>query len=196
MQAYNDYNSIMMQVNADVAKDFGKKMNQMAFADAKDILYQKVMEKRKEQVEEVAIRGDGDLEIVTLNLDIDAKKRRVCNFKHPCLTRLYSSCDIGEYFALECEVESRKKEIFLSEEKMGDPVYLLKKLNSKGCEIYASSRKLQKEYVLKILVLLRNNCSRDCCIPDEHGWRTLPDGTLEFVEEDKAIWEDIKTWAK
>ena len=192
----NLYQRDVWEIEKDMQKAYNHKAIQLAYDETKERQRQRTAENKKKQTDEVAFRENGELEIVTVNLDIEAKKRKVCNFIHPKLTRLYTEGESEEFFVLECVVGGRETEVFFSAEKAGDPLYLLKKLNAKGCEICAPSRRLQEEYATKIWALLLNTSSSECNVPSEYGWRILPDGTMEFIDENAMLWRDIKKWAK
>ena len=185
----------MIEIEKDRQKMINRKEVQIAYDNARDLRRQAVAEKKKQQTDEVAFRENGELEIVTVNLDIEARKRKLCNFTHPKLTRLYTEGEREEFFVLECVVGGRETEVFISAEKAGKPAYLLKKLNAKGCEIYASSRRLQEDYTIKLWTLLLHTSTCECCVPTTYGWHTLPDGSMEFIDENTTLWEDIKKWA-
>lgn len=195
MNQYTNYDVNMAMV-MDTQKAYSSKAAQIAYDEAKELYRQKVTENKKKQIDEVILKMDGKLEIFTKNLNIEATPRYVCNFLYPKLTRLYTAGENNILYALDVIVSRQEKRILLDNMKVGDPHYLLKKLNANGCEIYAASRRLQKDYVIKIWAILVNACESDCEVPSNYGWQMLESGKWIFVDENSMIWEVLKKCAQ
>ncbi len=189
-------NYFEQDIQRDAAKTFNRKAAQLAYNEDRELQRQRMEENRKKQVDEIAIRSNGELTVTTRNLDIVSANREVCNFRHPAVTRLYADGNKEEHYLLAVQVGEKKVEIFLDGKKAGDAKYLLRRLNSKGCEIYARNRKTQEEYAIKIWVLIKNSSTAACLVPSKYGWNIMEDGTVKFVNEKDVLWEDICRWVK
>lgn len=194
------YNPIISNFDAEINKEIIKSINrkdiQLAYESEKDILRQKISEKRKRQVEVITVLEDGRVTVETKNLDFEPKERHVCNFIHPHLTRLMTKGDTEIIWAFECEISERHVVIYIKDSKAGDPEYLLTKFNAKGCEVYAANRRIQKDYLVKIWTTVYNRDENAVLIPEYYGWWTDEEGQMQFIDDSIIIWEDVKKWAE
>ena len=184
------------EIKKDAIKNINRKDIQLDYEIARELQRQKISEKRKKQVEVVTVLEDGRVTVETQNLDFESKERYVCNFTHPHLTRLMAKGDAEIIWAFECEVSARHVVIYLKDSKVGDPEYLLTKFNAKGCEVYSANRKAQKDYLVKIWTAVYNKDENDVLIAEHYGWWIDEEGQMQFIDDSRVIWEDVKKWAE
>ena len=183
------------EINRDIVKNINRKNIQLDYEMARELRRQEIHENRKKQIDMVMIQGDGTLEITTKNLAIPTSKRILCNFKNPCILKLFSRTASTSVWVFECETDGKiTVKIYLDERKLGDSKYLLERFTAKGLEIYGTSRKVREDYVSKIWTATFNRQQSECLIPDEFGWWRNASGKLEFVDKDRVIWQEVKTW--
>lgn len=185
-----------LEIKKDVIKNINRKDIQLDYEMARELQRQKISEKRKNQVEVVTVLEDGRVTVETKNLDFEPKERHVCNFTHPHLTRLMTKGDMEIIWAFECEISERHVVIYVKDSKAGDPEYLLTKFNAKGCEVYAANRRIQKDYLVKIWTTVYNRDENDVLIAEHYGWWTDEEGQMQFIDDSRVIWEDVKKWAE
>lgn len=194
MNQYTNYDA-NMAIAMDTQKAYNRRAVQLAYDDVKELQRQKILEKRKTQTEVVSLRPNGELEIFTANLDIESRNRRLCNFKNPKLTRLYTEGEREDYFLLNALLADKDVDIFLSAQKAGDAKYLLKKFNAEGCEIFAPSKRVREEYTMKIWVVLIGECDKACFVPKEYGWQTSSK-PARFIKKGSLLWKDVEKYAR
>lgn len=199
MNDYETYNFSLANFDAEIKKDLIKNVNREEvrwfYGEEKELQRQRIQENRKKHIEVVTIQGDGTLEIETKNLAIPTSKRKICNFKAPNIMKLFSRTASTSVWMFECETEGKTTvKIYLDERKLGDSKYLLEKFAAKGIEIYGTSRRVREDYISKIWTATLNRQQGECLIPDEFGWWRNAAGKLEFVDKDRVIWQEVKTW--
>ena len=184
------------EINRDAMKNINRRSIQLDYEMARELQRQKISENRKKQIDVVSIQNDGTLEIQTKNLDIAVNKRMLCNFKNPRILKLFSRTDSKNILLFECEIDGKfNVKVYLNEKKLGDSKYLLERFTAKGLEIYGASKKIREDYVSKIWTVTLNKNSAECLIPDEFGWWLNSEGKWEFVDKDRVIWQEVKTWS-
>lgn len=193
------YNANIANFDAEIKRDLIKNINREEvrwfYDEEKELQRQRIQENRKKQVDVVTIQDDGTLEIETKNLAIQTSKRVLCNFKKPRILKLFSRTDSKKIWLFECEIDGRiTTKVYLDERKLGDSKYLLERFTAKGLEIYGVSKKIREDYVDKIWTVTLNKRQAECLIPDEFGWWLNAAGKLEFVDKDRVIWQEVKTW--
>lgn len=153
-------------------------------------------EKRKAQYDDITLHSDGTLSVVTRNLEVQAIQRRITNFIYPEVIRLKNKDDTQVFYLFGCKIGKKDVHTYLSAEKAGSPVYVLKKMNAVGCEIYADSKKRCEFYAAKIWSKTLENCHKEIFVADYYGWQILNDGTMDFVKEGTLLWQDVKKGAR
>lgn len=183
------------EINRDLIKNINRKNIQLDYEQARELQRQKNQENRKKQIDMVTIQADGTLEIETKSLAIPASKRRLCNFKEPHIMKLFSRTDPVRVYDFSCKMnETITVNIYLDERKIGNCKYMLERFTAKGLEIYGTSRKVCEDYISKIWTVTLNRQQSECLIPDEFGWWRDASGKLEFVDKDRIIWQEVRTW--
>lgn len=184
------------EINVDAAKNYNRKGIQLSYEAERELQRQRINENRKRQIDVVTLLSDGRLAIKTQNLDIPTTGRLACNFTSPHLMRLFSRGCSEDIWLFECAIGDRHVTIYIKNSKAGDSRYLLERFKAEGCEIYAPSKQLQKEYLSKIWTTVRNVEEREVLIPEEYGWWLDMDGKIKFIDETKIIWRDVEKCAK
>lgn len=164
--------------------------------DSREKARQRISEKRKAQYDDICLNRDGTLSVVTRNLEVMATQRKLTNFIYPEAIRLKNKDSTEVFYLFTCTIGKEDVYTYLSGEKAGSPVYILKKLCSVGCEIYADSRKRCELYAAKMWSKILADCHKEMYIADAYGWRTLEDGTMDFVKEGTLLWKDVKKGAR
>lgn len=192
----SEYEKKQLEVQAANAKaQFNYEMSLNA-EYMKQMIREEFSEKKKAQYDEVIICDTGEFEIITRNLTLDAKSRKLCNFSNPEMIKLYNKKNSNEVLMLKINIGAKKFSVFLAVKEANNPKYLSKKFSEVGCEIYASNRRLREEYLHKIVICVINRTSETNCIPDKRGWNRNSDGTFKFAGPDSPIWKEVLEWAK
>lgn len=193
------YNANIANFDAEIKRDLIKTVNReevrWIYGEEKELQRQRIQENRKKQVDVVTIQTDGTLEIETRNLAIPTSKRRLCNFKAPKIMKLFSRTDPVGVWEFNCKINDKfPAKVYLDERKLGDCKYMLERFTAKGLEIYGTSRRVREDYIGKIWTATLTRQQGECLIPDEFGWWMNSLGKLEFVDKDRVIWQEVKTW--
>lgn len=160
------------------------------------LLKEEERERRKSQIDLVEMSVDGILSVRTQNLQMDARRRMVCNFKNPeifVFKRLENSDEMQYLFSFECAGEIKK--VWLQKEKVGNAKYLLKQLASVGGQILGENPSRCKEYAVQIVAMAVTNSKITEYVPDKKGWYIDEKNNLKFYSK-KYVWEEIKNYGK
>ena len=146
-------------------------------------------ERRKQIGEQLLITAEGELQLQTTNLAVEAKPRNLTNMRKPELVILKHENDRDEtIFFIGCKVSDDKKKIFLDGNMVGKSSYLLRKFMSKGIRFYTDTAKA-KRIVGQLFCILQEIFSTEITLPDEEGWMKKADGRFEFIEKGALTWK-------
>lgn len=156
--------------------------------------YRKEMQKAK--YEEVYFIAQGEIEVRTKNLLVDAPKRRLSNFQFKNIFRLKSTDGNDNFYLLELFANMKNIQVFLNGEKVGKPDYLMKKITEVGGEIYANKRRERENILIALWTKMCSLCEKTIIIPSHIGWIRDGNKGYKFIEKEDLLWEDIVKKAK
>lgn len=189
------------KLDADVKADCQKKINraqvELDKIQQKNRIKENEAERKKRIYEQVAIGTGGILTIKTLNTYDMSLDRVFSNFRKPCLIELRSfSNEHEKMYSLQFYIKENQIEIILDGIKIGNRNYFIRKLTAEGAVIYGEKDEVVKRYAQKLWLFLRDECSQQMWIPDNHGWYVDENGNLSFWKEEQTTWTEAKKLAQ
>lgn len=180
-----------------LANDAAKAQIRLSEFQEKERQKEYTRELRRAQYEALSISEAGMVTIETQNLQIQAKKRQVCNFTSPNLELL---CKLGDeednIYQIGFILNQKQRYIYLLPELSEKGTYLLRKFNSVGACIMGATLAQEKRYAKELVRLLIENCLCRQIIPVQRGLICIKGGTPILVKEDILIWQDYMKRAK
>lgn len=158
---------------------------QYGILEVKEIHAAYAEENRLAKCEVVEIEENGEIHIVSKNMQIETKPRKATNFK-PIQTVTFINADNPEekIFFIKAELDNTRKtivHIFLNPAKYDRPRYIKKKLASSGIDIRGRNEAKKQEYAQMIVTRLMRDCEKSVWIPKRRGWYQHKD-SLQFFE--------------
>lgn len=158
----------------------------------KSQLREQERERKKSIGELLQIMENGELQIVTENLSIQAIPRQVTNMRSPKLTVLRRQADGTEQvFLINCLVGDKEKEVFLEKNQAGSGTYIVRKFASEGVYFKMETAKAKK-FAVQLMAILQEICNETKLLPEHEGWMKMPDGQFQYVGEEDLTWEEVK----
>lgn len=162
----------------------------------RQMMKEQEVERRKNVYEEIVITSEGEIQIITRNLQIATNPREISNMKKPKLIIFMRMADETEkIFQIKFVLGMEEKQIFLAENLSGNGAYLLRKFASAGVYFKVSSSD-SKKIVIQMLCKLLEKCEEKQFLPEKSGWYKMPNGQFHFWEEDMLTWKVVKKLAK
>lgn len=186
-----DYYQDCRDINRTIAKaNAVEGIRTQAFA-ARQLLRQQEEERKKSTFSELIITNEGELQLITRNLSIDAKPRSMTNMRNPSLTILRRAVDVTEVmFHFRCFINAIAKEIFLDPHKTEKISYVKRKFSFAG--IYFNIPKEEKrdffDRLISLMIILGPD---ERCIPDHAGYFESPEEGLIYVGEEDLTWKKV-----
>lgn len=189
------------KLDADIRADHQKKINsamvELDKMQEKNRIREKDAEHKKSVFEQVSLSADGSLTVRTVNTYEASLKRVFSNFRQPKLIELRSfSNELEVLYNLQFYIKEKTVDIILDGAKMGNMKYFLNKLTAAGAVIYGEKDETVKRYAQKLWFFLRDECSQQMWIPEQHGWYTDEHGNVAFWKEEQKTWVDAKKLAQ
>lgn len=185
----NAWNGLCYEIEKARAKAAAVESVRIEAAQIKQQMKEAADERKKQIGEQLIITAEGELQLQTTNLTVEAKPRNLTNMRKPELVALKHEEDRDEViFCIGCKVGDDKKEIFLDGNMVGKSSYLLRKFLSKGVRFYTDAAKA-KRIVVQLFCILQELSSTDITIPDEEAWIKKKDGCFEFIEKGELTWK-------
>lgn len=152
-------------------------------------LRQAEAERKKATFDELIITSDGEVQVVTRNLAIDAKPRMITNMQNPHIIILKRLKDMTEeILLLQCFVNNSLKKIFLNPKKAGKGEYLLRSFTLAGI-CFKSPSTNAKDLAMQLLALLLSSQPEERILPDEEGYVDLPGIGLAYIGDEDLTWK-------
>ncbi|MDR1547187.1 MAG: hypothetical protein LBT06_01200 [Hungatella sp.] len=163
----------------------------------KEIQKESFREHQRAQYESLSISEAGEVFVETKNLQIQAQKRRICNFLSPSLVVLQKAEEEDErIYQIEFLMNQKYKYIYLLSQFADSGTYLLKKFHSVGAWIKAPNTAQEKKYARELIRFLVENHSCIQIVPVLRGWVCMKNQGYVYIKEDVLIWEDFLKKAK
>ena len=153
-------------------------------------------ERKRAIFEEIEVMPSGDVQIITRNLSLGVKPRKLTNARKFVLRIFERQKNPAErIFKISAVVGGREREVFFKEERAGRANYLIQKFGAVGISFYAKPGKLNG-VVLQLLSVLLERAEEPVILPDEPGWNKKSDGEWHFVEKEEATWTKLRAFCK
>lgn len=186
MQAY--YNDCR-EVQKTIAKANALEDIRLKGLIARQRLREAESERKKSTFEELLITSDGEVQIITRNLTIEAKPRAVTNMTVPHLAILKRLKDATEeIFLFRCIVNNISRELFLNPQKAGKGSYLIKNFVLIGVQFHLPSAKA-KELAIQLLALLISAGPEELLLADDEGYTEFPGKGFIYIGEEDLTWK-------
>lgn len=164
-------------------------------AEIKQQMREATDERKRHIGEKLVITENGEVEVVTTNLSVEAVPRVCTNLRKPKLELLYTSGDETDIFRLSCLVANMPVDVYLNSEMVGNGSYLLRKFAAGGIYFCTETAKAKK-YAVQLLCIQQQNLADEIWIPNGEGWVKNEDDDFIHIEEDDMTWEKVKNRAK
>ena len=186
MQAY--YNDCR-EVQKTIAKANALEDIRLKGLIARQRLREAESERKKSTFEELLITSDGEVQIITRNLTIEAKPRAVTNMTVPHLAILKRLKDATEEIFLYRGIENHiSRELFLNPQKAGKGSYLIKNFVLIGVQFHLPSAKA-KELAIQLLALLISAGPEELLLADDEGYTEFPGKGFIYIGEEDLTWK-------
>lgn len=153
-------------------------------------------ERKKAVGEKLQILENGELQIVSENLSVQAIPRHVTNMRSPKLTILKRISDEDEQiYLVQCFVGERRENVFLQKNLVGTASYVLRKFGSAGIYFKMETPKAKK-FAVQLMSILREICKDEKTLPEREGWMKMPDGQFQYIGKGDLTWEKVKKMCK
>lgn len=187
----NKLEESQMRVQEAAVKQQNREIIRRGSEELRYLRQEEIQERRKGQVEMLAINTNG-LPIVYTENVYAGKKERVCsNIYFPYITevrRLENESDFVYVFqGITGQLEKR---IVLNPAQCGCGSYVIRALGSIGGQIYASKAKLQKQYAVFLITYLISECMSIVKVPDYRGWYLDEEKNIFFFEGES--WKELE----
>lgn len=184
--------SIPFSVQQDLIKAENRAEIQLATVIRKNYLKEYEREVKKSQYEKIKILDDGRLSLETQNLRMNIPAREISNIRFPKLIKLVNASEPEKNcFVFLCVIKTESKEMYLDKEKIYNPNYFSKKLDSIGVEFYCTSRVKEKEMERKLLQKMFSENQEVKYVAPDIGWYQNENREIKFCEEDRETWKAI-----
>lgn len=186
MQAY--YNDCR-EVQKTIAKANALEDIRLKGLIARQRLREAESERKKSTFDELLITSDGEVQIITRNLTIEAKPRAVTNMTAPRIVILKRLKDTTEeIFLFRCIINNISRKLFLSPQKAGRGSYLIKNFISIGAYFQSPSAKA-KELAIQLLALLISAGPQELLLADDEGYTEFPGKGFIYIGEEDLTWK-------
>lgn len=156
---------------------------------ARQHLRQLEYERKKSTFDELVITSDGDVQMVTRNLTIEAKLRSVTNMRAPHIVILKRLKDTTEeIFLFRCVVNNISRELFLNPQKAGKGAYLIKNFVLIGVQFHLPPAQA-KELAIQLLALLIASGPEELLLADDEGYTEFPGKGFIYIGEGDLTWK-------
>lgn len=146
-------------------------------------------ERKSSTFEELLITSDGEVQIITRNLTIEAKPRAVTNITSPRIVILKRLKDTTEeLFLFQCVVNKVSRKLFLNPQKVGKGSYLIKNFILIGAYFHLPSAKA-KELATQLLALLISSGPEELLLADDEGYTEFPGKGFIYIGEEDLTWK-------
>lgn len=200
MQVQSQFNALyfkgQLEIEKTVAKEHYLNEKRIDLEQRKIQLREYQREARAARYEEVQIREDGSCEIIVRNRLLQIPNREIVNFQFRGIFELVSSNGKRGFFLLVLKIAGNEKQIFLNEEKVGKPSYLMQKLISVGAQIFMNKRKDKENFLNNFWSTVYLRCQKKIIIPENEGWIKEKENEYKFIEKGVTLWQDIIKLAK
>ena len=180
------------EIQKAAAKEAAKETVRIQSMQAKNQIREQEKERKKAVGEALQIMENGELQIVTENLSIQAIPRQVTNMRSPRLIVLKRQLDATEQiFQIICFVREEEKNIFMEKNQAGAGAYILRKFASEGIYFKMETAKAKK-FVVQLLAILQEDREEEILLSELDGWMKMPDGQFRYVGKEDLTWEKAK----
>ncbi len=196
LQKQQEYTNDCREIQKAAAKEAAKETVRIQSMKIKNQLREQEKERKKAVGEALQIMENGELQIITENLSVQAIPRRVTNMRDPKLTVLKRMADEAEQiYYVRCFVGERGEEVFLEKNQAGTGSYVLRKFASAGIRFFKGTAEAKK-FAVQLISILRGECKEEKLLPEREGWIKMPDGQFQFIGEEGLTWEKVKKLCK
>lgn len=178
------------------AKEAAKETIRIQSMQIKAQLREQEKERKKAVGEVLQIMENGELQLVSENLSVQAIPRRVTNMRDPKLTVLKRMIDEAEQiYYVRCFVGKREEEVFLEKNQAGTGSYILRKFASAGIRFFKGTAEAKK-FAVQLISILRGEYKEEKLLPELEGWVKMPDGQFQYFGREDFTWDKVKKLCK
>lgn len=185
-----------LEIEKAVNKERLLNSERLEFQEKKALMQEYYREVRKRNYFEIYFGNQGELEVLTKNPIVSIPQEKSANFCLESIEKLLCSDGKCGFYRLIILINSKEKEIFLDENKMGDPKYFMKKITQAGGQIYTNKKIIRENILLAFWLKLSAICEKTVIVPLNIGWIKDLDGYYKFIERGKLLWKDVLEKAK
>lgn len=191
-----EYMSDYREIQKAAAKEAAKETVRIQSMQMKNQIREQEKERKKAVGEALQIMVNGELQVITENLSIQAIPRRVTNMRDPKLTILKRMADESEQiYYVRCFVGEREEEVFLEKNQAGTGSYVLRKFASAGIRFFKGTAEAKK-FAVQLISILREEYKEEKLLPELEGWVKMPDGQFQYFGREDFTWDKLKKLCK